>query len=129
MITPWIFECAVKTVELRPEVVSPEFLRTLFYGAFENRILVVIIRNQNPHTNAALVTVEFAGANAISIGMGASVIDVVDADVQVADRTLAAIVELEVLARHQTMEYAMRATFVGPAKNLGVKLARCTGVI
>jgi hypothetical protein len=61
--------------------------------------------------------------------MGASVIHVVDADVQVADRALAAIVELEVLARDQTVEYAMRATFVGPAENLGVKLARCTGVI
>ena len=53
--------------------------------------------------------------------MRASVIDVVDTEVQVADGALSAIAQHEVLARHATVEFTLGATLNDPTKQVSVE--------
>ena len=53
--------------------------------------------------------------------MRASVIDVVDTEVQVANGALSAIAQHEVLARHATVEFTFGATLNDPTKEVGIE--------
>jgi len=83
--------------------------------------LVVVIADQDPDTGLAVLMRQNAGLDSGRIWMWASVIDVVDTKVQVANGALSAIAQHEVLARHAAVEFAFGATLNDPTKEVGVE--------
>ena len=105
LVAPRVAERGVGAAELLPEVVAPELGRPVLDRSVHDPVHRVVVAHEEPGPGGAPTVVELLGlGRPPRVGSGRG--GVVDPHVEVAGRTLAAVVDLEVLARDDPLEDA-----------------------
>ncbi len=111
----------IVAVEFFPIVIAPQDFGAALLGRGQDAVGEIVVADQNPHPRLAAVAAEGARLDPIGIGMGTGVLGIEDADMEVANLALAAVLVEEVPARHHAMEDTVRARIVAPAEYFGIE--------